>query len=141
AIRNAAPIGLSLDEQRVTIDGLELVDTAGGGDTRLRVSGAVNLRDDRIALKAAGDANLAVLQGFLRDVRGAGRAAVSAEINGSVAQPVFSGSATITDGRIRHFSLPHSLEAINGTLHFHAGGIRLDDLSATIVGGRVQFGG
>ena len=28
---------------------------------------------------------------------------------------VLSGAATITDGRLRHFALPHSLEAINGT--------------------------
>src|SRR5207247_1464926 len=90
---------------------------------------------------AAGDATLAVRQGFMRDVRAAGRAALAAEINGSLATPLFSGSATITDGRLRHFSLPNSLEAINGMLRFDAGGVRLDDISATLGGGRVQFGG
>ena len=48
---------------------------------------------------------------------------------------VFSGSATITDGRIRHFSLPNSLDAINGTIHFDSRGIRLDDVTATMGGG------
>src|SRR5262249_51258368 len=62
-------------------------------------------------------------------------------IAGPLAQPQVSGSATITDGRIRHFSMPNSLDAINGTIHFDPGGIRLDDLSATLGGGRVQFGG
>ena len=54
---------------------------------------------------------------------------------------MFSGSATIADGRLRHFSLPHSLEAINGRLSFDAGGIRLDDVAARLGGGDVTFGG
>ncbi len=142
AVKNAAPVRLALDEQQVRIEGLELVDSnTGGRDTRLRVSGSADLRQERIALKAAGDANLAVLQGFFRDVRGTGRAELAAEINGPLNQPQFSGNATITDGRIRHFSLPNSLDAINGTLQFDSGGIRLDDVSATLGGGRVQLGG
>jgi translocation and assembly module TamB len=54
---------------------------------------------------------------------------------------VFSGSATINGGRIRHFSLPNSLDAINGTIRFDPTGVRLDDITATMGGGRVQFGG
>jgi translocation and assembly module TamB len=56
-------------------------------------------------------------------------------------EPVFSGSAVISDGRLRHFSLPNSLEAINGAIRFDTRGIQLDDVSATMGGGRVQFGG
>ena len=66
-------------------------------------------------------------QGFFRDVRGSGRAELLAAINGSIDDPIFSGSATITDGRIRHFSLPNALDAINGTIHFDSRGVRLDD--------------
>jgi len=137
AVKNAAPIRMSLDEQRIRIEELQLV----GEDTRLRVSGAITLNDDRIALKASGDANLGILQGFFRDVRGSGRAELTAAIDGPLRQPQFSGSATITDGRIRHFSIPNALDAINGTIHFDPGGIRLDDVAATLGGGRVQFGG
>ena len=43
---------------------------------------------------------------------------LTAAIDGPLRQPLFSGSATITDGRIRHFSLPNSLDAINGTIRF-----------------------
>jgi autotransporter translocation and assembly factor TamB len=137
SVRNAAPIRIALERQQIRIDELQLV----GEDTRLRVSGTVGLNDDRIALKAVGDANLGILQGFFRDVRGAGRAELTASIDGPLAQPHFSGSATITDGRIRHFSIPNSLDAINGTIQFDPGGIRLDDVSATMGGGHVQFGG
>jgi translocation-and-assembly-module (TAM) inner membrane subunit TamB-like protein len=137
AIRNGAPIRIALDKQKVRIDELQLV----GEDTQLRVSGSLDLGQDRIALRASGDAGLGILQGFFRDVRGAGRATLTAAIDGPLAQPQFSGSATITDGRIRHFSVPNSLDAINGTIQFDPGGVRLDDVAATLGGGRVQFGG
>jgi len=136
-VKNAAPIRIALDQQQVRIEDLQLV----GDDTRLRVSGAIDLKGERIALRATGDANLGILQGFFRDVRGAGRAELTASIDGPLAQPQLSGSATITDGRIRHFSIPNALDAINGTVHFDPGGIRLDDVAATMGGGRVQFGG
>ena len=137
SVKNAAPIRIALEQDQVRIDELQLV----GEDTRLRLSGTVGLKDDQIALKATGDANLGILQGFFRDVRGAGRAELTASIDGPLAQPRFSGSATITDGRIRHFSIPNSLDNVNGTIRFDAGGIRLDEVAATMGGGRVQFGG
>ena len=39
--------------------------------------------------------------------------------------------ARIADGRVRHLSLPHALEAINGTISFDAGGIRVEDVDRT----------
>ena len=137
SVKNAAPIRIALEQQQVRIEELQLV----GEDTRLRVSGTVGLNDKRIALKATGEANLGILQGLFRDVRGAGKAELTASIDGPLAQPQFSGSATITDGRIRHFSIPNALDAINGTIRFDASGIRLDEVAATMGGGRVQFGG
>jgi TamB, inner membrane protein subunit of TAM complex len=136
-LKNAAPIRLALDQRVIRVDELQLI----GDLTELRVSGTVGLRDQQIALQAAGDANLGILQGFFRDVRGSGRAELRAAVNGPLHDPLFSGSATITDGRIRHFSLPNSLDAINGTIYFDERGIRLDDVKATMGEGRVQFGG
>jgi len=137
ALRNATPIRLALDQHQVEVRELQLV----GEDTRLRVSGTVGLHDERIALQAVGDANLGILQGFFRDVRGSGRAELTAAVNGPLRDPVFSGRAIITGGRIRHFSLPNSLDSINGAIQFDARGIRLDEVTAMMGGGRVQFGG
>ncbi len=64
-----------------------------------------------------------------------------ADISGPLANPVFSGRASIAGGRIRHFSLPHALEAINGRVTFDAGGVRLDEVTARLGGGLVRFGG
>ena len=137
AIHNARPIRLALDQHVVNVQDLQLV----GEDTQLTVGGSVSLHDENIALHASGDANLGILQGFFRDVRGAGRAQLTAAIDGPLYEPIFSGSATLVDGRVRHFSLPNALEAINGTVRFDARGVRLDDVSASMGGGRIQFGG
>src|SRR5205814_1417730 len=76
-----------------------------------------------------------------RNVRGSGRAQLAAAISGPIDQPILSGSATISDGRIRHFSLPASLSAINGVIAFDASSLRLDEVTAKLGEGLVQFGG
>jgi hypothetical protein len=137
AVHNAKPIRLALDQNVVRVENLQLI----GVDTRLAIGGRVTLHDQTIALQAVGDANLGILQGFFRDVRGSGRAELSAAVNGPLYEPVFSGNATITDGRVRHFSLPNSVDSINGVIHFDSRGLRLDDVTAVMGGGPIQFGG
>jgi len=137
ALKNAAPIRLALDQRVITVQDFQIV----GEDTELRVLGRVGLADERIALQATGGANLGILQGFFRDVRGSGRAELRASIDGPLRNPVFSGSAIVTNGRIRHLSLPNALDAINGAIRFDSRGIQLDEVTAVIGGGPVQFGG
>jgi hypothetical protein len=137
AIANAGAIRLSLDRQVVRVNRLELT----GDRTRLAITGSVALADERVALRASGDASLGILQGFFPDVRGSGDARLEAAIDGPLYQPQFSGSALVVNGRVRHLSMPNSLEDINGAIAFDSRGIRLDDLVATLGGGRVQFGG
>ena len=136
-VHNDGPIRLTLDRRVVGIDQWRLV----GEDTVLEMSGSVDLATDELALEVAGDANLGILQGFLQDLRGSGDAAVRAEVTGSVRQPVLTGQATVSDGRIRHISLPHGLEAINGRILFEQGGIRFEDVPAMMGGGPVTIGG
>ena len=108
ALRNEAPIHLALDRRQLIVDDLRVV----GEGTKLRISGNVGLRQNRIALEAAGDANLGILQGFFRNVRGSGHAELTAAINGPFDRPIFSGRATIAKGRIRHLSLPNSFDSM-----------------------------
>jgi hypothetical protein len=136
-VRNEGPIELLLDRNTIAIKSFQL---AGEG-TGLRLDGRIGLRDKSIAVQANGDANLGILQGFFRSLRSRGTATLKAEIAGDLSKPVFSGSATIADGRLRHFSLPHSLESINGRLSFDASGIRVEDVAGRLGGGNVTFGG
>jgi len=136
-VRNDGPIRLALDRNTLQIERLRL---AGEG-TQLDLTGHVALNAGTMDVRATGDANLGILQGFFRDLRSSGAANVTARISGPVRAPVFSGQATIAEGRVRHFSLPHSLEGITGRLSFDAAGIRVDDVIARLGGGEVRFGG
>ncbi len=66
---------------------------------------------------------------------------LSGAINGSLRKPEFSGEARITDGRIRHMSLPQSLQGINGSVKFSGDGIAFDNLTAQLAAGKVRVGG
>jgi hypothetical protein len=136
-LKNDGPIQLVLDRLRLDVTRLRL----SGEGTLLEVSGDVALHEGNVNIEAKGDANLGILQGFFRSLRSRGSASLSARIAGPIAKPVFSGSATMSDGRVRHLALPHALEAINGRISFDAGGIRIDDLTARLGEGEVRFGG
>ena len=66
---------------------------------------------------------------------------MTAQVSGSLDAPIILGRATIDDGRLRYFSLPHSLEAVNGTILFDSRNIRLDGLTARVADGQVNFDG
>ncbi len=136
-LRNAAPLRLALDRHLVRLSDMRLV----GEDTQLDVSGTVNLHDDRIAVRVRGDANLGILQGFVSNMRSSGRASLQASLEGPIQEPSVTGTMTVENGRFRHFALPHALENISGPLRFDSRSIRLDELTARMGGGPVQFGG
>jgi hypothetical protein len=136
-VTNDGPLRIAYEEQQVRVNAMRLV----GEGTRLDVGGTVDLGERRIAISARGDANLGILQGFMRDLRSSGQADLSAAITGPLDRPIFSGEASIAGGRVRHFSLPHALEALNGRVAFDATGLRLDDVTARLGGGLVRFGG
>lgn len=136
-VRNDGPVRLVFDRNVVRINRMRM---AGEG-TLLELAGQLGLDDERIAVTASGDANLAVLQGFYRNLRSSGSASLTASISGDLDTPLFAGSATIANGRVRHVDLPHGLEAINGSVRFDAAGLRVDDIRARMGGGDITFGG
>lgn len=131
------PIRIAFDRNSIKVTQMKLV----GEGTELDVNGVVYLGEDRIDLRAKGDANLAVLQGFVQNVRSSGRAVLDASLVGSMNDPTVSGTLTIDNGRLRHFSLPNSLENIAGTARFDSRGVTLDGLTARLGDGPVQFFG
>jgi translocation and assembly module TamB len=148
-VRNEGPVRFVLDRNllRVGVPAQAPPGEAGrpvvlvGKDTRLEVSGTADLKGDRVDLRAVGDANLAILQAFFRDIRTSGRARLVGGIRGQLKSPVLSGNADITDGRIRYFGLPHSIQNINGRLTLGANGIQMEDVRAQVANGNVRFGG
>jgi hypothetical protein len=118
-----------------------------GEGTSLVLGGGVNRATEAIDVTVDGTSNLAILQGVIQDVRASGVAAISARIGGTLSAPTYGGDATLSDGRLRHYSFPHSLDDINGRVTFDASGVRVDGLRARMgTGGRsgtgdIQFGG
>ena len=132
-----APFRVAFERRAVRISEMQLF----GDDTKLEISGAVGLEDETLSMTARGDANLAILQGVVPNISSSGRAVLSAEVSGSLQNPVVGGTLGIENGRIRHFGVPHALERIGGSMTFDPGGVTLDGLTAEIGGGPVQFGG
>jgi translocation and assembly module TamB len=136
-LRNSAPIRLALDRHTMRIDEMRLI----GEDTQLDIEGSINLHDERIAIRATGDAGLGILQGFVPNIRSSGRASLEALFEGPMRDPIVTGTMTVDDGRLRHFDLPHALENISGPVRFDTRSVRLDEVTARLGGGLVQFGG
>jgi hypothetical protein len=136
-VRNAAPIRLALDRNTIRIEEMRLV----GEDTQLDIEGTINLDDERIAVRATGDAGLGILQGFVPNIRSSGRASLEAVFEGPMRDPIVTGTMTVDNGRLRHFDLPHALENVSGPVRFDTRSVRLDEVTARLGGGLVQFGG
>jgi hypothetical protein len=112
-----------------------------GLNTELDLAGGVDLGRETIDITANGDANLAILQVFFGAINASGAASVSARLQGPLEEPALSGEASIRDGNIRHFDLPHSLAAINGPIRINGSRIDVSGLRARMGGGDVTFGG
>lgn len=136
-LRNRGQMQVRLDGETLRLDAVRLT----GDRTELAVTGTVDTVAQALALRVTGEANLAVLQGFVPDVRSAGRAELTALVSGTAASPVFSGEAIVREGRLRTFAFPHALENLDGIVTFDATGVRLDGLHAQLAGGPVRFGG
>ena len=136
-LRNAKPIRVLLHDNVARIDDMQFI----GDGTELDVTGTMDMNARRVAGLARGRANLGILQGFYRNIRSSGNAELTAQVSGSLDAPVILGRATIDNGRVRHFSLPHSLEQVNGTILFDSRNIRLEGLTARVADGQVNFDG
>lgn len=137
------PLRLSYANDTLSIPAFRLT----GEGTSLTLGGTVSRTTEALDVTIEGTSNLAILQGVISDVRASGNATIAASIGGTLSEPTYGGQATVTDGRLRHYSFPHSLDAINGRVTFDASGLRLDDLRGRMgTGGRngtgdVRFGG
>lgn len=136
-LHNDGPVHLSLADKAVRVDRMRLQ----GEGTDLELDGEMTLAGERLALRANGNASLGILEGLATDVRSRGTMRLEADIGGSLDEPMITGEARVTDGRIRHLALPHALDAVNGRVALEPGGVRFDDLTAELGGGALTFGG
>ena len=133
-LENDGPVRLSLADNVVHVDRMRL----RGEETNLELAGDVALADERFALRAEGNAGLGILEG--PDSRRAQPRKRCAWRPTSAARSMrLSSPARLawTNGRVRHLSLPHALDAVNGRVILEPGGVRFDELTAELGGGPV----
>ncbi len=153
------PLRMAFAQDVLTICGVVPITTTGpcagstgaftlsGEGTSLTLGGRIDRARSTMDVSIDGTASLAVLQGVVQDVRSSGDATIAARVTGTFEAPVYAGNASIANGRLRHFSFPHSLDSIHGGVQFDASGIRLDGLRARMGtgartgGGEITFGG
>jgi hypothetical protein len=136
-LRNDGVIDLTLAKERFSLGRFRL----RGVGTSLDLRGGADLVERQFDLSTEGEANLAILQLFFRDITASGAAALNANLTGSFDDPRLTGAAELADARLRPLASPHSLEALNGRLRFDGRGINFEDLSGRIGNGEVDFGG
>ena len=115
-LRNATPIRAALDRHSMRISEMRLV----GEDTQLDISGLVNLHDERINVRANGDAGLGILQGFVSNIRSSGRASLEATFEGPMRDPLVTGTM-----RDRERPNPSLRSAARAGEHFGPRAVRL----------------
>ena len=136
-MRNDGPVRFALEQNVVGIERMRLT----GDEAAFDMDGEIRLADQRLALALDGEAALALLERFFPDVRGSGRVAVAATIDGTFDEPQVTGEAALAAGRFRHLAFPHSFDQIAGRLVFEPSGIRFDEVTAVLGGGPIRFGG
>ena len=136
-LNNDGEIRLKFENNVATISRLVLV----GADTSLTIEGDIPMSEAPMRLTANGKANLAILQAASSTLASSGAATVSATFGGTPQNPIMSGQATVTNGRLRYRSFPHGLEQINGPITFNADRVSVDEMHARMAGGEVTFSG
>ena len=139
ALKNDGELTLVYEENAIKIPRLGLV----GNDTKLEVSGAVDIENDHAKVDASGQASLAILQLFYPELLASGGATLKASLEGPLdaSKLALTGSAEITNGRLKPAAFPQGLSEINGPIGIDAKEIRIDGMRGVIGGGTIEFGG
>jgi translocation and assembly module TamB len=137
-VRNNGPIRFAISTQVLDIQQLRLASQG----TDLTVGGTIQLDGDRqLDLRAAGNADLQLIQSFDPEFTSKGSVAVNVTLAGTVAHPAIQGRLQVTNGSIQYSDLPSALSDVNGSLVFNTNRLQIEALTAHVGGGLVSFGG
>ncbi len=132
------PLRITLRNGRIEFDAFSLRRT----DSVFAVTGFAEITGNkRIDVDVRGRIEAALLQLFMADVRAEGHMDVAMGIGGTMAAPVFTGTAELTDAEVKFAGFPQLIDEINGTLRFGGDRIEIESLRATVGGGTVVVGG
>jgi outer membrane protein assembly complex protein YaeT len=132
-----APVRLSLLGSALEIDGLVVEDPL----TSFHATARLSLSEETILLKTAGHLDLSLPARIYPEVRASGELSFDVEAGGAWANPSWSGSFQLKDGRARILGFPHRIDSVEADAELK--GQRLTSLQwdGSLGGGEVSGGG
>ena len=137
-IASDGSIELQLADEVVSVQRCALVSE----DSRLALSGSVNLRGNRrLDLRADGSVNLKLVHTLDPDVTSYGAVTLGITVTGDTAKPLINGHIEINHAGLSIIDLPAGLGDINGRFVFNQDRLEVEHLTAHTGGGLLTFGG
>ncbi|MBI3896629.1 MAG: translocation/assembly module TamB domain-containing protein [Acidobacteria bacterium] len=136
--RNVQPLRFQYRDRVVQLVQVRLA----GYRLDLEATGSIRLADDpALDLAAKGEMDLSALELLNPELIGAGQVQLDARLGGTFARPLWRGRLAISEGSIRHGSLPNSLSRMKGTVIFEGNRGVLEAFTAESGGGTIRFDG
>jgi translocation and assembly module TamB len=137
-LQNDGPVQFRVTDGTLRIEKLHIV----GDGTDLRAAGTAQLTAERaLRLDTTGHVNLSLAQNLYPDLHTTGSADVTANITGTVAEPVVKGRIVIANAGIAFDEPPIALSEMNGTLVFNQDRLEIEQLSGKSGGGTLALKG
>ena len=137
-VQNEGPLRFVIADDVLRLEQFKIA----GTNTTLTARGTVALTGARaLDLRADGRVNLALLQSFNNDLHAGGVMDFDMRAAGTMLRPTLFGSVKIQDGTVTSINFPTGISALNGTLVFNQDRCQIQQLTGTVGGGAVNFGG
>jgi translocation and assembly module TamB len=137
-LRADRPVRFRYQRNQVQLEQFHLA----GPNLDLEATGGIRLgTDPALNLTARGRADLAALPALDPRLAVTGRASLDANLNGTLARPLWRGRLLVADGSVRYADLPNSLTAIQGTIVFDGNRGFLEEVTGESGGGLLRLGG
>ncbi|MGC2399679.1 MAG: translocation/assembly module TamB domain-containing protein [Acidobacteriaceae bacterium] len=113
-----------------------------GPDTNLSLTGSADLFDGQaLAVTGNGSVNMKLAQTFDSDITSSGHVDFNVVVNGTLAQPSFSGSMQLKNVAMALNDLPNGISNLNGNLVFDQNRLQVQNLVGTTGGGQLKVTG
>ncbi|MCU1308199.1 MAG: hypothetical protein JWN45_2894 [Acidobacteriaceae bacterium] len=137
-LRSHDPVVFAFEDQSFKLQHFHVT----GEGTDLLAEGTIGLVGDRaINVRANGQANLKLFQGFSPGLLSYGITSMQLMAGGTIATPSVRGEVKIQNAGVSFIDLPNGLSDINGTLIFNENRLQIKSLTARTGGGTLNVGG
>lgn len=132
-LHNARPVELVFKNGQILVNQARFI----GPDSRLRVRGRASL-EEGLALQVDADVSLAIVARLSEAVTSSsGRLRAQLRVTGPFADPELYGRASVTGGSFRLAALGTPIDDVQGRIGFSQRSVLLEELRASVAGGRL----